>query len=537
MEERKLLEEILSKLGRLEEQSAATLQKLEARIEALEAGAREEAVEPLSVELKSRALTLDAPENEGVILCLDFGTARSKAFGTASGVLLDLAIGDRAGQGGAAHSLLSCLFISDEGRIYFGELAAAKSEIPVSRNGRKRVDSIKGMITNSAPGSDLTQIRCDLAMNPTRNGLSEGDLLTLYLAYLTDMAALELSERHGLSRYVSRRFTTPVFGSEQRKWADETLRDHYCEAVLVADQFSGRWNDGIDANEALRVVRAARKHKSQLRYLTDIQVVEPVAAFSSRFRDFQPTAERRLLITVVDAGAGTTDFATFAVTQNPSSGLSMFTVMGSIHVFKKAGNEIDRILREHILDQVRTKHVGVDKDTMSRIEAQLSLDQRRIKEQLFRDERCEYLLADGTRGAVVLDEFLQLEAIEQFEGELRSEFEQSLKGMDSSWLRECGKYELHIVATGGSAELPMVSNLGKLMLNVNGVQTQCLRMPPIPSWVENDHPELRSQYAQLAVAIGGSQQVLPGNSEKQFEEFGGLGETGKWVIKPALKGS
>src|SRR5690606_25181083 len=106
---------------------------------------------------------------------------------------------------------------------------------------------------------------CGPKVNPTGHVLSEGDLLTLYLAYLTDIAASELVERHKVSRYVRRRVTTPVFSDTQQQWVGEILPSHYREAMLVADHFSGRWSDGLDVGEALRVVRAARKRQDALK--------------------------------------------------------------------------------------------------------------------------------------------------------------------------------------------------------------------------------------------------------------------------------
>ncbi|MGH8148204.1 MAG: hypothetical protein ACREPY_17970, partial [Rhodanobacteraceae bacterium] len=106
-----------------------------------------------------------------------------------------------------------------------------------------------------------------------------------------------------------------------------------------------------------------------------------------------------------------------------------------------------------------------------------------------------------------------------------------------SWIKECGKYKLYVVATGGSAGLPMVAALGKLNPSVNGVSAQCHGMATIPAWVNTEYPVLKQQYPQLAVAIGGAQPVLPAYSEKQYVQFEGLGDAGKWVIDPALKGA
>jgi hypothetical protein len=302
-----LLKKIDSRFGHIEDH----LQNVDERLTALEEAKDGDRKTPRELKLTSPALTLDKPENEEVILCLDFGTARSKAFATkgADENLVDLAVGTRAGQATSPHSLLSCVFISNEGQIFFGELAAAKSEHAVALGSRQRIESFKAMVTNASPGSDLRASIYGPAVNPTKAVLSEGDILTLYLAYLTDMAALELVKRHGLSRYVRRRFTTPVFKSEHQQWASDTLRRHYCEAILVADHFTESWQKGIDALEAERVLRAAAAQQARVEFLTADSIVEPRAAFASRYRNFEPEKPLRRLISIVDAGAGTTDFA------------------------------------------------------------------------------------------------------------------------------------------------------------------------------------------------------------------------------------
>ena len=487
--------------------------------------------------LRSKALVLDKPEDEDVILCVDFGTARSKAFGTKGGdqELLDLALGTRAGQAANPHSLLSCVFISDEGLIFFGERAAAMSEHAVGRGSRERFDSFKSMVTNAHPGSDLRATRCSELANPTRAKLSEGDILTLYLAYLTDMAALELVERHGLSRYVPRRFTTPVFRPEHQLWASNTLRRHYCEAILIADQFSSAWNEGIDAMEAERALRAASAQHARVAFLVREAVEEPRAAFASRFRDYEPKSTRRHLISIVDAGAGTTDFATFVVLEEKDRGMQMFLVDGSVHALRKAGNEVDRILQEYILRQVKRNHEGLDAGVLARIRADLSLQQRRIKEDLFSTGKRDYLLADDTAGTIHLDEYLRDEALEKFSEELRTEFQRALSGMDDSWFKECALGQVVVVITGGSGRLPMVRGLGTLKFRLRSTEITCSSGPAVPAWVQ-DIPELINEFPQLAVALGGASRELPAMADRIFTSFAGLADQGKWVIPVAYKG-
>jgi len=488
--------------------------------------------------LISKALEIDAPSDSGVLLCLDFGTARSKAFATdgADDILLDIAVGQRAG-GDSVHSVFSCVYISDDGYLYFGDVAAEKSQGPISRGSRKRIDSFKSMITNAAPGTDLRGILLDEHTNPTAASLTEGDVLTLYLAYLTDLAQTELVEKHGQSKYALRRFTTPVFTERHLNWASETLRKHYAEAVLVADYFHDSWQDGLDADEAYKVVRAASRNSERVAYLLADPIVEPVSAFASRFRNYEPKYDRRELITIADIGAGTTDFASFAFVETIGRGIKMFRIPGSVRVVRKAGNEVDRLLYEYILDAYQRRRPGLDDDTFARIKAELALQQRARKEELFVNGRCRPVLSDDTPVEVELSDFLQSEAVREFESNLAEEFVESLKQMSRSWLTEFAQGRVVVVKTGGGSRLPMAERFGNERVTLPERVVDVLAVKLVPPWVEEDYAELLHSFPQLAVAIGGASRDIPELADEEYTSFKGLAESGTWRLPVAYKGS
>lgn len=490
---------------------------------------------PLAV-LRGNALSVRAAEDPDVLLCLDFGTARSKAFATrgTDENLVDIAVGRRAGSQ-TMHSVLSCMFIGDDERIYFGEDAANRSELAVLQGSRRRIDSFKAIITNANPGADLRATILGVDLNPSDIRLSEGDILSLYLAYLTDLAASEL-EAQGISRYVTRRFTTPVFPDDHRRWAAPTLTRHYSEAVLLADHFSGQWREGITVSDAANAIRSAAANFPAVLHLVAEPEVEPVAAFGSRFRSFEPERRSRKLLTIVDVGAGTTDFATFALIVDPELGLKMYLVPNSVHALRKAGNEVDRILQELILRKVLADRPGLDASLLARIRATLSLQQRVLKERLFRDQVVSFELADDTRGEVTIEEFLADPDLQRFSSELREHFTRSLAKIESSWFREAGGNTLEVVFTGGGANLPMIQGLGRGQVAGLADYVDCVASPSLPRWVSRDYPELGDEFPQLAVAIGGASRNLPQYPEQQFASFGGLTEQGAWVIPPARKG-
>ena len=535
------VDQLKALLGQILQGQQALVEKvtgIEARLGKLETAPASVAIQP--VEPRSAALALKEPDDEKVILCLDFGTARSKAFAT-SGYgdedLLDLAIGSRAGQGFALHSLLSCVFISDDGLFWFGEEAARRSEQAVGAGSRRRFESFKSMLTHASPGSDLRSVDCHKESNPTAVRLTDGDVLTMYLAYLTDMAVTELQLRHGRSRHVRRRFTMPVFKDAHGTWCEAELRKHFAEALLVADHFSGRWDGGIPVSEAAGVLLGATRRHRDVLFLVGQALIEPVAAFGSRFRDVEGVVKKRTVITVVDIGAGTTDFASFSIVPTGDNPFKMARIPGSVGVFRKAGDEVDRLLYEYILKEAAPKQVGADESAMARVKADLRLNQRGLKERLFADGEVRADLSDNNSVVVRLDRFLNEDNVREFSNSLKEEFARSLEGIHESWFREGGSGEITVIATGGGSRLPFIKDqicsLARARIpNLHYVKYATA----VPPWVTEDFEELTAEYPQLAVAIGGAARELPLEAESTFDQFSGMGGNQHWTIPPIQKG-
>lgn len=186
------------------------------------------AVEPI-VKLVLDAIGRDNPSDPGVLMCLDFGTAMSKAFASvAPDDYLDLELGSAAGRSG--YTLPSSVFIGDDGKAYFGFEAIELSQDLVG-SGRERLDSIKGWLSLRREGNlDGDAFLLQSALNPIATcKLTQGDLIRVYLAYLTDMANIALGEyqvsEKVVDRYVRRRFARPCWpDAAQAQWADKLMR-------------------------------------------------------------------------------------------------------------------------------------------------------------------------------------------------------------------------------------------------------------------------------------------------------------------------
>jgi molecular chaperone HscA len=483
------------------------------------------------IPLNLDSIALEGPEDAEVLLCLDFGTAMSKAFATEStdDQLLDLPIGKQAGQTEPLYSLVSSIFITNSGRILFGHRAIGESTHTDSGT-RRRFDSIKDILCKDVV-CDLDEAPLEAPYNPTEVRLTKGDMVTLFLAYFTDMAASELEDQ-GYSRYVRRRFTRPVLPQDRAPWAEDQLRTLLARAQVLADTLHGQWNDGIDAAKVKHILRQIKNLEEVPTFLVDEGVVEPVAAVGSRFREFVCEKAFRRLLMVVDVGAGTIDYALFAELHKKGHPIQVWQLPGSVQVLRQAGDAVDKLLRRYIL---KKSDVSTTDNDFHMIDADLSLRIRQLKEQLFREKRTEFYLTNDRSGVITLNEFLIQPGVKELEKAIHEKFAECLKGVHESWISGLGGHGLAIVFTGGGASLPMVRSLGRGDTFAYGKRIQLMPSTLTPRWVEEDDPDLAEEFPQLAVAIGGSSRSLPVLAPKTFQEFGGLEAEG-WTIPPASKG-
>lgn len=484
-----------------------------------------------AVPLNLDSLSLEEPEQQEVLLCLDFGTAMSKAFATDGGDenLVDLEIGRQAGQSEHVYTLMSSIFISDSGHILFGHRAVSESTHADSSN-RKRMDSIKDILCKDVV-CDLDQAPIDGSYNPTHVPFTKGDMVTLFLGYFTDMAVSQLHDKN-YSRYVRRRFTRPVLPPDRGPWAEDQLRILLARSQILADTMHGEWDSGVDVEKAKQILNDIKNLEEIPTFLIDDGVVEPVAAVGSRFRNLRCKDDLRRLLMVVDVGAGTIDYALFAELHEKGKPIVVWEIPGSIQVLRQAGDTVDKLLRRYIL---KTADVGTTDSDFHMIDADLSLRIRQYKEQLFREKRVEFYLTNDSSGVVLLEEFLQQPNVREFEKAIHEKFLLCLSSVHNSWVESLGMGGLAVVLTGGGAGLPMVRSLSKNNVSTHGMQLQLLASTLIPKWVEDEYPELEDEFPQLAVAIGGSSRSLPVLAPQLFSEFRGL-DVDSWEILPAYKG-
>lgn len=448
------------------------------------------------------------PSDPTVLLCLDFGTAMSKAFAsTSDGEHLDLELGKAGGRQG--YTLPSSVFVGDDGKAYFGFEAVDKSS-NIKDSGRERLDSIKSWLSLREEG-DLDSEVLSGAYNPTPYELTEGDLIRIYLAYLTDMACEGLADwqinDEQVGRYVLRRYARPCGkGAPQAAWVDNLMKRLLAEAQVLADTFHGQWAGGLPVGKIKAAIEQVKTLAQRPSYLIAEGVPEPVAVAAGAVSKSENRIDAYM---VVDAGAGTTDFGLFFVMRNKSlEEPKVFQVTASIRGLNQAGDKVDQLLQAFI----RAKEQFDPTSTLGKlVEADLRRRIRLLKELLFSTGKLDYVLADSTTGTITRDEFLATPGMLQFKKRLEDGFREALEAVDMSYLEYLAMepVRLQVILTGGSSRLSMMDELAEGYVEVRGKKIRRASVDVEPEWMEEEASEMREVYPQLAVAIGGAFGELP----------------------------
>lgn len=462
----------------------------------------------------SEALRRNTPADQDVMLCLDFGTAMSKAFASRTVnagdfKLIELALGRQAGEPGSVYPVTSAAWISEDGRVFVGEEAVAESLNPVSGSG-VRLDSLKLLLRENID-KDLRDI--DPLLNPSGVAFTVRDMMLTYLSFLTDLVGRELV-RHGVSPYVMRRFATPAWPTRIRQKATEDLTDLFARSQVLADVLHNQWSGGIPAKELRKALDAVTELEALPMYLIAEPTLEPVAAGTGRL---ESDDDVRGLAIIVDVGAGTTDLCVFLITQRRIDRKWCAWQVGKPSAIDKAGNTIDEILVETILQQT---HISLGDPNYIFAKAYTGSRVRAYKERLFRQKTVTYTVSSAKGktigyGTIKLSEFLNSVPVMEFGRSLRTALESALSSVSAEILGHAGfgklGFEVKIAITGGGGSMPMVQELTAGQTRLASHQIVHRPATELPWFVREESPLARA-YGQMAVAIGGCWPELVANA-------------------------
>jgi hypothetical protein len=457
------------------------------------------------IELDLRALTSPEPPSN-VRLCLDFGTAMSKATlvadheGDDTETITVLPLGTPGDQPEISpHMLISSVYIDNSGLLWFGKTAVDRSMIEGADGSRMRLDNIKRRLSEDGWEESVNR-----RFNPTNIPITYGDMVLAYLMYLTWAANRCLEELH-YPWNLHRRFAMPCLTGEKRHETVYRLKQAVGEAQVLADTFYQTLKNGIPLEDFVTAVKALR-HEARNYPFVDKDITEPLGVAGSLV---SWKSQVDMLIMVVDVGAGTSDFSMFRIHLNPATGQNIaLEVAGASCGLQMAGNHLDRMLIEFI---IKKSGITSEHPKWLNIRTALELRIRDHKESLFNDEYVFVPLLDVDEVEVELNEFLELEPVRQFGENLRSEMVKVLQSIDESWVKWVlanPSRKLVVALTGGGAELPMVKKLAEGNITANGYKIPVIGALPFPAWLRDLDENLETEYPRIAVSLGGARKRL-----------------------------
>ena len=463
-------------------------------------------------------------------LCLDFGTAVSKAFAwnKESDTPLPLRIGTAAGEPASSpYGLGSTIFITRDGKAYFGQAAINHAAAVADPERHRPLESIKDILSVGAREGLTEPVLREY--NPSPCQIAQKEIIALYFAFLTDSALLALRDDHGeVSRNLPRSYTKPVFDHSRDDWATDTLAECAALGLNLADRFSGQWANGISL-EDLRSAFTQATASPDLSVVDSEFLPEPVAAFASRIRNYAPESQHRRLMMVIDVGAGTTDFAMFAAFESDDE-MRLVRITDSVKTIRIGGDAVDDVLLGYLLDRAGVK---AGDSRYNAIRADLRRDIRLTKEDLFRNRTMERSLVNDIRITVQLDDFEQCDEMKRLRDAMSETFHRVLSNIHRSWL---SFRELHVFFTGGGGSLNMVTALVRDQeISIQDTIIRPRGVNAVPDWIKTECEELVEFYPQLAVCIGGAAyggaETVRVIVDNELSVFHGHLPNAKWNMK------
>lgn len=463
------------------------------------------------VELDTSVLNF-APAPASARICLDFGTAMSKASlvteedGEEQIHVLQLGIpGDQ--EEVSENMLISSVYIDDEGLLWFGKAAESRSMLEEANGARQRLDNIKRRLSEDGLNDELGD-----RLNPTDQKVTYRDMILAYLMFFT-WAVNRCLIDIGYPKNLSRRFAMPCFPSNKGRDVSHELTELLGKAQILADTFSESLRDGLPLTDFLDASSNLDSKPNNYSFIAE-GLTEPLGVANSLLNWKSPVD---MLAMVVDVGAGTSDLSLYRIAVNPAAGTNIAVeVEGAARGITEAGNYLDQTLVEFILKKA---NVSAEHPRMIQIRGRLQLEIRNLKETLF-NERYLFVPMAGTGDVEIeLDEFRALSPVVKFGNTLKQAMQSILEEVDESfieWVSAHPSRYLTVVLTGGGASLPMVKELAKGEIQVNGRRVRVEPALQFPNWLRENYPELEDDYPRVAVSLGGARRTVirPGGIAK-----------------------
>ncbi len=452
---------------------------------------------------------LTAPTDEGAMLCVDFGTAYSKASIWRAGATIPTPLNLAGGADPARTGVLleSAAYLSD-GRIFFGPAAIERFRLEDLPD-RELFSSPKELLTHDVARMDVE--RPPRAVDPSGRFTSRA-LLTLYLGYLTAVACAVLPD--GIARTVRRRYAAPGWDNAQADVASgdmglaaRSLGDLLVDAQILADTVEiADWRAGLDIDTALAMSEAIGEYRkrgsAKGAAFIERAVLEAVAA-GSGIRD--RFINKRPQVLVVDVGAGTTDIGVFKYVNARDADGIVAPYAGGMRAVQIAGNALDEALVS--LAQQKAGLVA-NSDRWRRFKRRLGDTIQDAKATLCTTGEIEIDIPDFPRMKIELPEFVNTPIVRHYVEEFTGAVVAALDSSGASF-RSFSDDNV-VVFTGGGRSLPFLRDMfDKKPIELASGPAYFLIDDAVPEWVGRTLPDVSQVFPQMAVATGGCSPFLP----------------------------
>lgn len=460
--------------------------------------------------------TLSLPQvDQPYRVCLDFGTAMSKATFIYDNERDDveeiqvLMLGVPGDQEQVDEVMLvSSVFIDANGLLWFGQRAVEQAQA-APEGMSDRMDNIKRALSEGNLGEPV-----DPTHNPTQYSLTYEDVVLAYLAFFTwtiNCALRNDVDEPKVASNFKRRFAMPCFPRANAQAVRDKLHVLLGEAQILADTFQDDIHEGLSLGRFLGALKQLRSEKRNYPFIEE-SVTEPLGVAGSLL---SWKSSHDSLALVVDVGAGTSDFSLYrlkiTIDEDGMIDRAKTTageVDGTARGITEAGNHLDKILKAFILKQ---SDVDATHPRYQNIAHDLERDIRHHKEALFTTGSAYVVLYTGDTVEFTLDEFMALEAVQDFETSLRKTMVDILESADQAWIdwvRTDANRRLSIVLAGGGATLPMVKRLAEGTVTAHGITIPVAAAKSFPDWLRDDYPDLETPYPRIAVSLGGARKNI-----------------------------
>lgn len=454
-------------------------------------------------QLNTSTMLLPPPKNNCRV-CLDFGTAMSKATLISEEIddefiedieVISLGIpGDQ--EEISENMLVSSVFIDDIGKIWFGQSAVQMSHIQPPEAHRQRLDNIKRYLSEEGLSATVGK-----QFNPTNSAITYEDMVLAYLSYFT-WTMNQATSLQGIEKNVLRRFAMPCFDKMKHVQVVAKLKQLLGEAQILADTFDAQFSSGVDLSDFLNAIRQIRKNKFHFNFIRE-DITEPLGVAGSLI-SWEDDVDS--LVMVIDIGAGTSDFSLYRMKYDEKSKKSAaLEIKDSNRGITEAGNHLDKLLQGVILSKANIRQ---DNPLYLNTFGALNLHLRDYKESLFKDGFISATLFNGDVVEVTLEEFMDLPQVEAFSNSLKSCMQEILNNISPSFVKAAPHNALAVALTGGGAELPMVKVLASGTITAHGKTLNLVQTQTFPKWLAIEYPDLEQDYSRIAVSLGGARKNI-----------------------------